>query len=191
MKDKEIEIQVRIEDCRQLLLFLEKEGTFKWERRQLDLYLTPAVNSFVAERPVRKWLRLRDADGKCSLDFKNWHYDGSGKSEWCDEFETSIGEIEQAKKILTALGFETLTTVDKVRRCWRYGDYEVALDSVKDLGEFVEIEYKGDDCNVDPAEITEAMIAFLKNTGCGTITRNFVGYPFLLLFGDEAEWKAA
>jgi len=65
----------------------------------------------------------------------------------------------------------------------------VAVDSVKGLGDFVEIEYKGENENADPKKVTEGMVDFLKKVGCGKIMRNYVGYPFQLLFPEEVKWE--
>jgi hypothetical protein len=51
----------------------------------------------------------------------------------------------------------------------------------------VEIEYRGEDDNIDPSKITEEMISLLKGLKVGKIERNYVGYPFMLLFGDEVK----
>ena len=53
----------------------------------------------------------------------------------------------------------------------------------------IEIEYIGKDNKVDPKKITEEMIEFLKKIDCGKITRNYVGYPFLLLFPEEVKYE--
>lgn len=189
MQDIEIEIQVRVEDSAPLTGFLEKNGSFKSEKNQIDQYFSPAHRDFTAQRPVAEWLRLRDAEGKYSLNYKNWHVDQDGKSQYCDEYETAIESLDAAAKILRAMDFRLLTSVDKVRKTWNYKDYEVAVDKVKDLGDFVEVEYKGAAGDADPKLITEQMVAFLKEVGCGGIERNYVGYPFLLLFPDEAKWE--
>jgi len=31
------------------------------------------------------------------------------------------------------------------------------------------------------------MVKFLKDVGCGVIKRNYVGYPFMILYPDEIE----
>ncbi len=183
----EIEIQVKIENSQPLLDFLTKAAEFKFENRQIDEYFTPVQRDFTAVRPVKEWLRLRDADRKYSINYKNWHYDEGGKSNYCDEFETKIEDIDQIRKILSALNFESIVVVDKVRKIWTYKDYEVAIDSVKNLGDFVEIEYIGKDEKADPKKITEEMVNFLKDIDCGKIMRNYVGYPFQLLFPAEVK----
>lgn len=188
-KNIEIEIKVNVENSQPLLEFLEKNGIFQSEKRQIDEYFSPAHKNFVASRPVAEWLRLRDAEGKYSINYKNWHIEEDGKSHYCDEFETIIDSMEKFKKIFSALDFKPLTTVDKVRKTWRYKDYEIAVDSVKNLGDFVEIEYWGEGSDLNPKKITQGMMNFLKEIGCGKIKRNYVGYPFLVLFPDEAEYE--
>ena len=185
----EIEIQVNIENPKSLAEFLKKNGSFQSEKHQIDEYFSPAHRDFIAVRPAKEWLRLRDADRKYSINYKNWYFDENGKSHYCDEFETKIESAELVRKILLALNFKSLIVVDKIRKIWIYKDYEVAIDSVKNLGDFVEIEYIGEDNKIDPKAMTEEMINFLKKVGCGKITRNYVGYPFLLLFPKEVKYE--
>lgn len=187
MDNVEIEITVNIENNKPLMEFLEKNAEFKSEKHQIDEYFSPAHRNFIEIRPVKEWLRLRDADGEYSINYKNWHYDKNGKSYHCDEYETKVEDLNQIKKILDILNFKSLVKVDKIRKTWIYKDYEIDIDSVKKLGDFVEIEYIGKDENVDPKKITEEMIDFLKNLGCGKIKRDYIGYPFRLLFPDEVK----
>lgn len=87
---------------------------------------------------------------------------------------------------MDALNFKPLVVVDKVRKIWKYKNYEIGIDSVKKLGNFVEVEYIGDK-KVIPDKVTVEMVNFLKELGCGKVERNYVGYPFQLLFGDEVK----
>ncbi len=186
MNDVEIEITVNIENNKPLMEFLEKNAEFKSEKHQIDEYFSPAHRDFLDVRPVKEWLRLRDADGGYSINYKNWHYDKNGKSYHCDEYETKVEDLNQIKKILDILNFKSLVKVDKIRKTWIYKDYEIDIDSVKKLGDFVEIEYIGRD-EKDPKRTTEEMVNFLKNLGCGKIKRDYIGYPFRLLFPDEVK----
>ncbi len=189
MNNIEIEIQVNIENSKPLIEFLGKKGQFKAEKRQMDEYFSPAHRNFIEIRPIKEWLRLRDSNGKYSVNYKNWHFDENGKSHYCDEYEAKIEDLAQVKKILDALNFKSLVKVDKVRKTWEYKDYEIDLDSIKGLGDFVEIEYIGKDERVNPEKITAEMMNFLKDLGCGRIKRNYVGYPFQLLFPDEVKFE--
>jgi len=184
-KSIEVEIQVQIEDTKKLLLFLKKNGQFLGEKHQIDKYFTPAHRDFTSVRPVNEWLRLRNSSGKFSINYKNWHRETDGRSHYCDEYESTIENLDQLENIFQALNAKPLITVDKLRKIWLYKDFEIAIDSVKGLGDFVEIEYKGTDTTKKPSQVTAEMIAFLKDQGCGQITRNYVGYPYQLLFPKE------
>lgn len=188
MKNIEIEIQVNIENSKPLLDFLKNNAQFKSEKQQTDEYFSPIHRSFVKVRPVKEWLRLRNSKGSYSINYKNWHYDENKKSTYCDEYETKIENLDKIKKILNILNFKPLITVNKLRKTWVYNNYEINIDSVKDLGDFVEIEYIGKE-QAEPVKITEQMINFLKNIGCGKIKRNYLGYPFQLLFPDEIKYE--
>lgn len=183
----EIEIQVNIENSKSLMEFLERNAVFQKENHQIDEYFSPSHRDFIALRPVEEWLRLRESSGKYFINYKNWHYDKEGKGHYCDEYETKIEDINQLRKILEVLDFKSLVKVDKVRKIWTYKDYEIAIDSVKELGDFVEIEYIGKDNQVDPKKVTDEMVKFLKTIDCGKIKRNYVGYPFQLLFPKEVK----
>lgn len=187
MSDKEIEIQARIEDSSNLLKFLDSNADFQAENHQVDTYYTPAHRDFVGVRPVDEWLRLRNSNGIFLATYKKFQRNESGQSIYCDEYESEVADLDQFQKIFGALDIRPIIIVNKVRKTWRYQDYEIALDRIKDLGDFVEIEYKGSDSSLTPEQITDAMIDFLKEIGVGEIKRNRVGYPFQLLFPDEVE----
>lgn len=187
MNDIEIEIQVRIGDKTKLEAFLKKKAQFVGEKYQKDEYFTPAHRDFLSADPVTEWLRLRQSDTG-DITYKNWHYDGDGKSQYCDEYETSVGDIDQMRKIFTVLDIKPIVTVEKTRKAWRYNDYEIALDHVTGLGDFVEIEYKAH-AKADPKTKNDEMIAFLKQVGCGKIERDFAGYPFMLLYPDKVTFE--
>jgi len=185
IEDIEIEIQVEIEDYRELIEFLGKSGDFQSEKHQVDEYFSPAHKDFLGADPVKEWLRLRNANGTYTINYKNWHYNNEGKSYHADEYESKVENIDTLRKIFEALNMKMLVAVEKTRKTWMYKDYEIALDSVKGLGNFVEIEFKGKTKGEDPERIAKEMINFLKERGCGKIELNYKGYPYQLLFGKE------
>ena len=185
MADTEIEIQVQVDSIEPLLDFLKANAKFQEKRFQIDEYFTPVHRNFLGVRPAVEWLRLRDSNGVFSITYKNWHVDEEGKTQYADEYETKVDNLGQLRKIFTVINIKPLITVNKERDIWIYKDYEVAIDKIKDLGDFVEIEYKGDNHGADPKIITTEMVKFLKDVGCGTIKRNYVGYPFMLLYPGE------
>lgn len=185
MKETEIELQTKVENISPLLTFLEKEASFEYDAHQRDEYFTPPHRDFLGVRPIKEWLRIRDADGKYSFNYKNWHFDGEGRGLYADEYETKVESVDTVRKILEKLDFKLIVIVNKNRKVWKYKDYEISVDSVKNLGDFVEIEYYGKRHHDDHKEIMNEMIAFLKNLGCGTLEINHSGYPALLLGRGE------
>jgi predicted adenylyl cyclase CyaB len=183
-KNVEIEIQVQVENIEPLMKFLKKKAKFVGNKHQIDEYITPPHRDFAAKRPVSEWLRIRQNGDKNSIDYKFWHRDSDGKTNHCDEFGCSVNDIEQVRNIFNVLGFKPVVKVDKHREIYLYQNYEIAIDHVSQLGDFLEIEYKGE-TDQTPAQITEGMVAFLKKIGVGKITRNYVGYAFMLLSPDE------
>lgn len=189
MKNVEIEIKVRVSDAGRLENFLKREAKFLDENYQKDEYFTPAHRNFMAVKPVEEWLRLRTSGRDHGITYKNWHYDDSGISHYCDEYETEVVDLDQMRRIFAALDIKLLITVEKTRRRWRYKDYEVSLDRVTSLGDFVEVEYKAEKMPPNPAQVTAGMIAWLKKIGCGKIERSLMGYPYALLNPGETAFQ--
>ena len=186
MKNIEIEIQTRVQKSDVLLNFLEKEAKFISENNQIDEYFTPAHKNFVSIKPIEEWFRIREENGKYTINYKKWHYE-NGIGTYADEYETDIGDKETARKIFIALDLKPLIIVNKTRKKFMYKDYEIAFDNVVGLGDFVEIEYKGE-ASVDPKITTNEMVTFLKDKECGDIELNNGGYPMLLLFPEDAHY---
>jgi len=184
MKDIEVEIQVEAENIQPLIELMEKSGKFLFEEHQIDQYYTPLHRDFRNKKPIEEWLRLRNSDGKYSVTYKNWHRDKNKKAVHCDEYETTLGDIDQLEKILKILNFTTVVKVDKSRKAYMYKEYEIALDKVKNLGNFIEIEYKSKKIK-DPSLIAQEMISFLKSLKLGKISKNSVGYAYKLLYPED------
>jgi adenylate cyclase class 2 len=189
MSDFEIEVKVKADNVDSLEKLLASKAEFTGEGYQKDDYFTPANRNFLDKEPVEEWLRLRGTDsGK--ITYKLWHYDDSGRSNYCDEYETSIGSVVQFRKILDALNFKYLVTVEKHRKTWLLDAYEIAIDTVTDLGDFIEVEYKRHATKEHSAKIVADMIEFLKSAGCTNIRRSYSGYPYAMLHPNEQEFEA-
>ncbi|MCD6550522.1 class IV adenylate cyclase [bacterium] len=189
MKNREIEIQVNVENIDSLVRFFKENAKLKSKVHQIDEYFSPPHRDFLKKRPVEEWLRLRNSNNKYYITYKRWHYIKNGEGYYCDEYETQVGSLAKLKKILKVLDFKPLVVVDKKRQTWMWKDYKISIDSVKDIGEFVEIEYIGKNKKRKPQEIIKEMINFLKKINCGKIKMNRVGYPFQLLFPEEVKYK--
>lgn len=82
-----------------------------------------------------KLLRIRESRSGNFLSYKERIDDIS-----CNSYGTKIRDAEPMKKILSLFGFKQAKVVEKTRSTWLYNDFEIALDHVKGLGYFIEIE---------------------------------------------------
>ena len=103
-----------------------------------------------------------------------------GEHDYAEEYETEISNKEELEKILGFLDFKKVVTIEKDREYWMCGGIEVALDSVKDLGAYIEAETKGD--FQDEKEAKRACIDFLEKLGFKDVEKTQIkkGYPELL-----------
>ena len=79
-----------------------------------------------------------------------------------NEYEFVVSDGNAARQMLTALGWQEVVTVDKVRLESKTEDYTICIDEVAGLGLFIELEILAeDDTNVK--YIQQQMHSFLKN----------------------------
>ncbi len=109
--------------------------------RQRDTYYQHPVRDF-AESDEAVRLReeaINDEDTPVvRLTYKGPRLDARQKVRV--EHETEVADGSTLDAILRAIDFEPVATVEKRRERYRVGESQICLDSVSDLGEFVEVE---------------------------------------------------
>lgn len=189
MRHIEVEQKFHLRNHAEIRKRLEEEGAEKLGiEHQIDVYYNAPHRDFLAERDISEWLRLRDESSRASITYKRYLPLKAKLKTHCDEFESKVSDIEAMRKLLVALDFTELITVDKQREEWLLDDIVVALDTVKDLGVFVEFEYKGDADTVDEAhrQINQCISRLGAQLG-----NTHTGYPHQLIDKRRAEGKAA
>jgi adenylate cyclase class 2 len=179
---KHLEIELKFPLLNRLELIEKLKSIAKLEKSeelQKDTYYNPAHRNFLSKKPVSEWLRLRESKKGFSLNYKKWHNEDGNKTISCDEFETKIENIESLKKLFENLNFEETIIIEKNRSVWHYKDTEIAIDDVKDLGNFIEIEAKGNFINIGEAK--KHLYLILNELGAKIGEQDFEGYPYLLL----------
>ena len=141
-KHLEVEIKFALRNPHETLDFLQKNGTFIKETFQKDTYFLPPNKDYTAEKPITKWLRIRESDKGDSINYKDWALKEGVNQNYCDEFESHIDSVEDVKKIFGVLDIKPLIVVNKKRKIFMYKDIEIALDEVDELGWFIELEAK-------------------------------------------------
>jgi len=79
-----------------------------------------------------------------------------------DEYEFAVDNGDMARQMLTALGWQEVVTVDKVRLESKTEDYTICVDEVAGLGLFIELEVLAED-DANANNIQQQMYSFLKS----------------------------
>jgi adenylate cyclase class 2 len=179
LKDIEIELKFPLLNCQELIKKLNLIAKFEEEGKyQKDTYYVPEHRNFLERKPVSEWLRIRESKKGSNLNYKKWHNE-KDKTVSCDEFEIEIADANGLKKIFQSLDFREIVVVEKTRNTWGYKDTTIAVDEVKNLGNFIEIEAKGKFPSVTSAK--QHLYSVLKEIGVEVGEQDFEGYPYLLL----------
>jgi adenylate cyclase class 2 len=184
MTNDNIEIEIRFpldeKIFSELREKLKKTAKFVKKSHQKDDYFTPVHRNFLDLNLPSEWLRIRTKDGKTMLNYKHWYYpDGVDSGTHCNEFETQVENPEQLNKIFSALDFKKLLTVEKNREIYIYNNqFEISLDSVKNLGHFIEIEAKKNFGSIKQSR--EKLFDFAKSLGLDISNVDKKGYAFLM-----------
>lgn len=176
--ETEIKIKLEENEYNRLKKFFESNAEFKKEINQVDTYYQPSYRKFIPENLndiVNEWLRIGKRGNKIILNYKNWH-----ENKYCDEYEVEIDDDKNMDKIFNVLGVEQIAIVDKTRITYFYlNKYEVALDYVKELGYFIEIEIKKYDKSV--LEEYDELINISKRLDLNLSNIDKRGYPYHII----------
>lgn len=181
MANKGIEIEVRfpLKNPDAVVRFLNANGEPVGETVQTDSYFTPQHRDFLGVEFPYEWLRLRETDKGCSITYKHFHPENTEKTDYCDEFETKIDDIVALRRIFDALDFKVLVVVEKRRSRWTFRNTDVAIDNVKGLGSFIELEALAG--FEDPKKDKDELYSVLRNLGAEVGEEEDRGYPYMLL----------
>ena len=180
--DVEVEIKARLSQERfeEIRDKIKKMAKFENSSHQVDEYFVPAHRNFLSRDFPFEWLSVRRRSGKTMFSYKHYYPENSPSTTHCDEFETEVANPENLEKILNSLNFTKLVTVEKEREVFSFQDeFEIALDDVKDLGFYVEIEALKDFGGVEPTR--KRILEFAKSLNIGDSDLDNRGYPYMLL----------
>ncbi len=179
----EIEIKVKMDNFEEIRTKVAAIGNLIKSIKQVDDYFVPCQRDFFAHKPRPvEWLRIRTNPDKAIFEYdKSINKKENGGQECAEEYETEILNPEEFIKILNFLDFKKVITVNKQREYWNCEDFEIALDRVAGLGDFIEVEAKGNFGNNFKAK--EACLKFLEDLGIKDAEKIQInkGYPVLLL----------
>lgn len=171
----EVEVKARVKDMAALRLALASDGCiFSEPIKQRDTVYTP---NGVTIHPVptgTNVLRLREQNGKYKVTLKQ----PRANELDCLEVEFSVENPEQVLEMFRLLGFHEFSVSQKVRVKGRWNGLEVCLDTVDELGDFIELEKLS--AEGDPVEMQKELFAMLQRFGITEADQVHHGYDILL-----------
>jgi adenylate cyclase class 2 len=156
----EVEVKARVDDPKLLERSVIGLGaTPIGIETQTDTYFNAFDRDF---GKTDEALRIRVQDGISFLTYKGPKLDKISKTR--KELEVKIIDPKNMGQILTSLGFLPVMTVTKKRKNFRIGDFFIALDEVRDLGNFIEIEISMNDAK-NSDEKVQSIFKFMEKLG--------------------------
>ncbi len=146
----EVEMKVRA-DHERVRRELDERGAIPRDTvGQRDTYYNAPTRDF-AETDEALRVRRESCEGadRAKLTYKGPLVGETSKTR--EEYETEIGDGDVMGSILDSLGFVPVETVEKERERFSIEAYVVTLDSVAELGEFVEVETNAREDDLDSA----------------------------------------
>lgn len=179
-----LEIEIKIEVDKHNFEIAEKKlskiSTYKGTFKQIDTYYASKEKGYLGkEKYPYKWLSVRSRNEKTIINYKNYYPEGAEKHEYCDEYETEVSNLEMIDKILHSLGTQKIAVVEKVRKIYLFKDeFEVVLDTIKDLGFFIEVEALKDQGGISKTRLK--IEEFISTLSINNYRTDYRGYPFLV-----------
>ena len=131
-----IEVEVKAKSKPGIKKKLESIGAQKIKKeKQEDTYFNAPHKDF---KITDEALRIRKTPLKAFITYKGPKIDEKSKTR--QEIETEIPDPKNMTRILECLGFKKAHKVIKKRETYQLNDFKIAIDNVKGLGTYIEIE---------------------------------------------------
>jgi adenylate cyclase class 2 len=149
---------------------------------QVDTYYDAPHRDFAeTDEALRIRREERAGDSTTRVTYKGPLVEAASKTR--EEVETGVADADRFDDILDALGFSPAAVVEKERHRYALDGYTVTLDTVVDLGEFVEIEREASEAEVET--VREGAASRLRELGLDPDDQIRTSYLGLLLDSSE------
>jgi predicted adenylyl cyclase CyaB len=181
----EVEVKARLLNRESVVKKLNDLGCkFGEELHQVDTIFAPKGTSYPLFPLGAPAIRVRKSNNQYLFTLKipqSSHQD-------CIEREMKIEDGPMMIDIFQLMKWDSLPTVDKKRIKTNYQDMEIVLDTVKDLGEFIEAEkIVKSDSQEDRKRTQEELFAFLETLGVSKEDRVIDGKYDIMLYEKQSK----
>jgi adenylate cyclase, class 2 len=177
----EIEVKAKITQLFPIKQQLQKLGVhFSKPDKQIDHYYKQRGKEKEPQGPGSALLRVRERGKKIEVTIKKLT---DRKGVW-EEYEVTAFD-KNIFKILHAIGFVQVFTITKTRVEGSYKQYQLCLDNIKELGNYIEVEKFG----TNGERIQKEIILFLKALGIQEKQIERRGYAQILFMNMGVKYK--
>jgi adenylate cyclase class 2 len=133
---QEIEIKFKVDNLEVAKDKLKQQGCiFSEKLYQKDTVFVPSLRD-TSNGEGKMFARVRTVNGRSELNLKKQ----SSKLMQSKEIEFEVSNYDSAYDFLETIGLHKWVTVEKKRITTKYKEFNICLDEVKRLGNFIEIE---------------------------------------------------
>jgi adenylate cyclase class 2 len=171
---REIEIKLKVDNFEELEKKLKEKGCVLSEPiSQYDvIYSTKSPQEeFEQSKEGDIIIRIRQSKDIIQLNLKQQCSNEMDNLE----YETEIKDSKEMHKILQILGWHPEIEVNKIRRKGMLGEYEICLDQVEKLGNFIELEKLTED-ETNPERVRDELFKELESLGLSRNNEEVRGY---------------
>lgn len=188
MGGKEIEVKMQLDEkvLDSFKNWLSANAQYKGQEDHYEHYLNNPTKSFyfISDQGFTDALgslRVRCCKQKGdSVCYKFRHIDPeTNKTTHRDEHESKVASGQSMLDLFRSLGYTEEIIIQKTRHLYTVGDFEICIDTVKDIGLFVEVELKKDIEDVKKG--LELIYDFLKNCGLKSFSQFDRSYTHMTL----------
>lgn len=173
LKNIEVEVKLKVKEISRVTQWLkDNNAEYLGEKNQIDIYFDPPHKTFIkvlscGKKVAKEYLRIRKSDKGSSVTYKliPKNLETNETQRQFKEIETFIKNHENMFELLSALGFKKTAIIDKNRKSWKYKEFLFEIDDVKEIGVFLEIEFRGNAEN--PNEAEKRLFNFLEEINIG------------------------
>jgi adenylate cyclase class 2 len=177
----EIEVKAKVSSLIMIKKKLQKRGVhFGKPDKQVDHYFKQKGKEKEPQGPGSALLRVRESGKRLELTVKKLT---DRKGVW-EEYEVTASD-KNIFKILHAIGFVEVFTITKTRTEGTYKQYQICLDNIKELGNYIEVEKFG----TNGEKIQKEIIFFLTSLGIQEKQIERRGYAQILFMNMGVKYK--
>ena len=176
---REIEIKLKVNNLDEIEEKLKQQGcVFSEPVTQHDVVYSSVHNTEAYDKIGGVGyvaIRIRHQDNTVTLTLKKQ------QSHEMDnlEYESEIENPKDIHEMLFILGWKPEVEVKKTRKKGKLEQYEICLDRVEGLGDYIELEKLTND-NADPEEVRKEFLEILKPFGLSEKDEEKTGYDTLI-----------